>query len=234
MNDIRTNDDLMLLLDELLRDQEAFWNGFYTDREKPVPFFVNAPDESLVRYFVNGRMKPGKVLDIGCGPGRNSIYFAKQGCEVDAVDISQVSLDWARERAEEQGLNINFIHSSIFDMEIIPGSYDIVYDGGCLHHIPPHRRIMYIPLIERSLKPGGLFGITVMRGGCELGGSEMSDLEVYQGQSMKGGLAYPPERLRELFVKAFDVIELRTMKEMAPDAPVFGRDFLCVGLFKKR
>jgi 2-polyprenyl-3-methyl-5-hydroxy-6-metoxy-1,4-benzoquinol methylase len=99
---ILTNNDLMLMLDELLRDQEAFWDEFYTDREKPVPFFVNAPDESLVKHFENGRMKSGRVLDIGCGPGRNSIYFARQGCEVDAVDISRVSLDWARERAEEQ------------------------------------------------------------------------------------------------------------------------------------
>jgi hypothetical protein len=36
------------------------------------------------------------------------------------------------------------------------GPYDLIYDSGCLHHLPPHRRISYLALLERALAPGGL------------------------------------------------------------------------------
>lgn len=65
----------------------------YSDRNRPIPFFVNTPDENLVQYFKNNWIAPGgKVLELGCGPGRNAIYFAKQEFEVDAVDLSEEAL----------------------------------------------------------------------------------------------------------------------------------------------
>ncbi|MEV4440917.1 SAM-dependent methyltransferase, partial [Streptomyces sp. NPDC049577] len=94
--DIRTVDDVLRLLDELF-PQEAdrwtegaasWWDGFYRDRAKPVPFFVAKPDESLVSYLDRGLLAPGRALDLGCGPGRNAIHRAALGFEGDAVDHS--------------------------------------------------------------------------------------------------------------------------------------------------
>ncbi|WP_265340988.1 class I SAM-dependent methyltransferase [Bacillus mycoides] len=137
-----------------------FWDDFYSNREKGIPFFANKPDENLVKYFEGKLLNPGKVLELGCGPGRNAIYFAKKGCLVDAVDLSQESIQWATERAKEQNVNVNFICDNIFDLQIEEGAYDIVYDSGCLHHIAPHRRISYINLVKKALKPNGHFAIT--------------------------------------------------------------------------
>jgi len=39
-----------------------------------------------------GTFKPGKVLDIGCGRGRNSIYLAEKGYEVEGIDFSETSI----------------------------------------------------------------------------------------------------------------------------------------------
>ncbi|MFB5089813.1 class I SAM-dependent methyltransferase, partial [Psychrobacillus sp. PGGUH221] len=83
---------------------------FYSDRERGVPFFANFPDENLVSYFEKSLFIPGKVLELGCGPGRNAIYFAEKGCTVDAVDLSQESLKWAEERANEKSVSVNFIN----------------------------------------------------------------------------------------------------------------------------
>jgi len=93
-------EDILIMLDSLLKEQSRFdWDTFYSEREKPVPFFVNAPDENLVQYFKNNLLSPGgRVLELGCGPGRNAIYFAKQGYEVDAVDLSKEALQWGKER----------------------------------------------------------------------------------------------------------------------------------------
>lgn len=65
---ITTYEDLLNMLDSLLREPTAFWNDFYEDREKGVPFFENFPDENLVTYFNGGLIGPVKVLELGCGP----------------------------------------------------------------------------------------------------------------------------------------------------------------------
>lgn len=231
---IYTTDDLLNMLDSLLRDEGKWWDGFYSDRDKGIPFFVNVPDESLVNWFERGLIKPGRVLELGCGPGRNAVYMAKQGCEVDAVDVSPVAIEWAKERARDAGVEVNFTCDSIFNLAINPESYDIVYDAGCFHHIPPHRRLQFVPLIARALKPGGLFCLTCMNLDKEMGGSDISDWEVYRGLSMKGGLGYTLERLRTIFCGRFEEIELRQMQEINQPAESFGKDFLWVGLFKKR
>lgn len=42
---------LLKMLDSMLREPENFWNAFYKDRQKPIPFFTESPDEHLVKYF---------------------------------------------------------------------------------------------------------------------------------------------------------------------------------------
>jgi cyclopropane fatty-acyl-phospholipid synthase-like methyltransferase len=90
---------------DLLIEESSFdWNKFYAERERKVPFFVNSPDENLVKYFEEKKIKAGKVLELGCGPGRNAIYLSEIGCTVDAVDISQEALDWGAERGKKKTL----------------------------------------------------------------------------------------------------------------------------------
>lgn len=68
------------MLDSLIKEENRFnWDNFYSDRERKVPFFENKPDENLAEYFQTGKIEPGNVLELGCGPGRNAIYFAENG-----------------------------------------------------------------------------------------------------------------------------------------------------------
>lgn len=220
------------MLDSLLREPTGFWNEFYSNREKGIPFFVNKPDENLVDYFNEGLMKPGNVLELGSGPGRNAIYFADKGCRVDAVDLSEESIEWAKERANERRVEVNFIHNNIFDVQINEGSYDIVYDSGCFHHIAPHRRSSYIELVLKALKPGGHFAITCFVEGGELGGSDITDWEVYRQKSLNGGLGFTEEKLRTIF-ESLNEIEIRKMREAGETEEVFGVSALWTALFRK-
>ncbi|WP_144568703.1 class I SAM-dependent methyltransferase [Bacillus pseudomycoides] len=229
---ISSYEDLLDMLDSLLREPTQFWDDFYSNREKGVPFFTNKPDENLVNYFEKKLLNPGKVLELGCGPGRNAIYFAEKGCLVDAVDLSQESIQWATERAKEKNVNINFIYNNIFDLQIEEGTYDIVYDSGCFHHIAPHRRMSYINLVKKALKPGGYFAITCFVQGGELGGADITDWEVYKLQSLKGGLGFTDKKLRAIF-KGFSEVEIRRMKEVKQSNKVFGVSGLWTALFTK-
>ncbi|CAM5200045.1 Methyltransferase family protein OS=Ureibacillus acetophenoni OX=614649 GN=SAMN05877842_1131 PE=4 SV=1 [Ureibacillus acetophenoni] len=225
-------EDLLDMLDSLLREPTEFWNNFYSDRNKEIPFFTDSPDENLVSYFDNNIMKPGRVLELGCGPGRNAIYFAQKGCTIDAVDLSDVSLKWAEDRANNKNVSINFINKDIFDLNIEDGTYDIVYDSGCFHHIAPHRRMSYINLVKRALKPNGYFAITCFIEGGKFGGAQISDWEVYRLRSLKGGLGYTEEKLRFIF-KDFKEIKIRKMNVFDPPNAVFGVPDFLTALFQK-
>jgi SAM-dependent methyltransferase len=148
------------------------------------------------------------------------------------VDLSQETLKWAEERAIEKNVNINFINKNIFDLDIKDGSYDIVYDSGCFHHIAPHRRMSYIKLVKRALKPNGYFAITCFAEGGELGGANISDWEVYRLRSLQGGLGYTEEKLRSIF-RDFNEIEIRKMRVIEQPNDVVGVPDFLTALFQK-
>lgn len=229
---IYTTDDLLDVLDEVLVGDDATrWNEFFADRARPIPFFVDYPDESLAGWLAGGRLHPGRVLELGCGHGRNALYLASQGCTVDAVDLSAEALGWARQRAEAAGAMVTFQNCSIFDAVIEPEAYDLVYDSGCLHHLPPHRRQSYVSLVNRALKPGGHFGLTCFR---PEGGSGLTDQQVYERVTLGGGLGYTEDQLRHLWDRApFSVQVLRQMAKTGGGGPHFGEDFLWVLLAAK-
>lgn len=112
--DIRTVDDVLRLLDGLFAPEAdrwtanagSWWDGFYSDRSRPVPFFVAKPDEHLVSYLDRGLITPGRALDLGAGPGRKALHLAWAGFTVDAVDLSPAATAWAMDRAREADAEI--------------------------------------------------------------------------------------------------------------------------------
>lgn len=233
---IKDHEDLYKLLDSQFKSSTHFWDPFYSDRERAVPFFNNKPDESLNSYVKKGMIQKGKALELGCGPGRNALFLGANGFEVDAMDISQVAIDWAKERAAELSLDIHFKCQSVFEISPI-NEYDLIYDSGCMHGLLPHRRIQYLKMIHDGLKSGGYFGLTCFAPGFGgLGGPEfeLSDWDVYEERSTKGGLAFTEEKIRYLLSDYFECIELRMMKEMDKDSELFGVPFLWTSLWRKK
>lgn len=230
---IRTQDDILNMLDALLREPTAFWDSFYEDRMKRIPFFVDKPDENLVAYVEQTQLPLTRVLELGSGPGRNALYLAERGSQVDAIDLAQSSIDWANERANERQLDVRFRQGNLFELSIEDAAYDFVYDSGCFHHIAPHRRHDYIRVVTDALRPGGCFALTCFVEGGQYGGSDMTDWDVYRQRSLQGGLGFTEDKLRSIF-DTFDVLEIRLMQEAAPTDPVFGLSGLWTALFQKR
>lgn len=226
-----SSDGDLAALDALLVGRENdWWDTFYANRAKPCPFFVASPDESLASWVRDGLVRSGRALDLGCGHGRNAVFMASHGFSVEAVDYAQAAIEWARERVKETGTTVQLRHQSVFDLDIRSGSYDLVYDSGCFHHLPPHRRQRYVELVVDALKPGGWFGLTCFR---PEGGSGYSDEEVYANRSMRGGLGYSEERLREIWSQGLQVRVMRQMVQTEAGSGLFGADFLWVLLAQK-
>ncbi len=228
---IYTDDDVLAMLDALLAGREEdWWDGFYEDRAKPCPFFVNAPDESLAHWVEEGLIRPGNAIDLGCGGGRNAIFLARRGFAAEGVDYSRKAIAWAEERVKDAGVDVQLRCQSVFALDCAPGSFDLVYDSGCFHHLPPHRRRSYVELVTKALKPGGWFGLTCFR---PEGGSGFDDLEVYERRSLGGGLGYAEERLRAIWSHGLEVRDLRQMRQADVASGLFGVDFLWVMLARK-
>ncbi|MBY8881914.1 class I SAM-dependent methyltransferase [Actinacidiphila acidipaludis] len=241
---IRTVEDVLALLDGLFAPEadrwtegggSAWWDGFYADPAKPVPFFVDKPDENLAGCLDRGLVaRGGRALDLGCGPGRNAVFLAAQGFEVDAVDLSPSAIAWAAERARAAGVEsrVHFHRGDAFTPDAVgrAGSYDLICDSGCFHHLPPHRRISYLALLDRVLAPGGHLALTCFASGAM--GSELSDAAFYREGRLHGGLAYTPASLRAIF-SAFTVRESRRMRHEPPSSPHFGHPFLWTALFQR-
>ncbi|WP_269859154.1 class I SAM-dependent methyltransferase [Streptomyces sp. RPT161] len=237
--DVRSVDDLLKLLDSLFvpatdrwTDGAAtWWDDFYADRARPVPFFVAKPDESLVSYLDRGLIAPGRALDLGCGPGRNAVHLASRGFRVDAVDLSPTAIEWAEERAREAGVDIGYHCGDAFALTgELTGPYDLIVDSGCFHHLPPHRRISYRALLDRSLAPGGHLALTCFAAGTM--GCELADIDLYREFCLHGGLGYSRHALRWIFADLTE-IELRRMRDEPPDSECFGEHFLWAALFQR-
>jgi tellurite methyltransferase len=90
----------------------------------------------------------GKALDIASGEGRNAIFLAQNGFEVDAVDISEKGLKKAQKLAREGGVKINTLLVDLDQYQIEKGRYGLIANFYFLR-----RRL--IPKIKKGLKKGG-------------------------------------------------------------------------------
>ncbi len=96
-----------------------FWNErFSTDKyiygKNPNKFFKEQID----------KLKPGRLLLLGEGEGRNSVYAAIKGWEVDAVDFSQTAKEKALKLAKKNNVNINYTISNLTDFIPRENCYD--------------------------------------------------------------------------------------------------------------
>jgi len=109
--------------------------------------------------FLDRYIKPGKkILDIGGGPGRYSIYLAEKGCDVTLLDLSDANVAFAKERVVEQGLSIKTLcGDACFADTLINDKYDHVLLMGPLYHLPDEAdRIKTVTAAMRLLKTNGL------------------------------------------------------------------------------
>ena len=119
------------------------WNARYEAGE----YAARTHPSALLAAWID-RLPRGRALDVACGRGRNAIHLAANGYAVDAMDISDVALARARERADAAGVAVNWIEADLERPDIARDAYDVVVIA----------RFLNRPLIPRlidALRPGG-------------------------------------------------------------------------------
>ena len=101
-----------------------------------------------------------KLLDIGSGEGRDSVFFAQNGYGVTGFDSSAQGVRKSLAWADELGLSIEFFQADITECRL-HDSYDVVFSSGALHYIPPPLREEILSNYKRFTTEDGLHAFTV-------------------------------------------------------------------------
>jgi tellurite methyltransferase len=123
--------------DQTRWDKRFKGKGFALGKE-PNPFL-----KKHLRY-----LPKGKAFDIAAGEGRNAVFLAQHGFDVDAIDISEKGLKKARQLARKMGVKIQTILSDLDDYSIEKEAYDLIADFYFLKR-------SLIPKMKKGLKKGG-------------------------------------------------------------------------------
>src|SRR5262245_26924460 len=104
--------------------------------------------EGLVLRECRGK----RVLEYGCGEGRFTVRLASAGAEVHAIDISDVALETARQRAAAQSLDVDFRLMDASRLQFEEGTFDLICGRSILHHLDLQRAWSEV---ARTLAPDG-------------------------------------------------------------------------------
>ena len=130
---------------------KPFWEQTYRNME--VSTFLKGPTVDVNEYYTIFPPK-ARVLDVGCGEGRNAIFLAKQGHTVDAFDLSENGIAKAERIAQAEGVSVHFFPCDLNDF-VFETDYDVVLSHGVLHLPEKEIRDRFIRRMQEHTRPGG-------------------------------------------------------------------------------
>ncbi|TDF92962.1 class I SAM-dependent methyltransferase [Paenibacillus piri] len=136
--------------------------------DETVHYEWNRLDRHKVEYELSKRymiryVKPtDRVLDLGGGPGKYSLYLSELGCDVTLADLSQNNVEFALNKAQELGLPLNAICADSRDLTAFnDGYFDHILCMGPMYHLKEENdRVKTINECLKKLKPNGLLFVS--------------------------------------------------------------------------
>ncbi len=200
-------------------DAAAMWNQRFSGEDY---FFGREPNEYL-RAKASLLAPGGRVLCVADGEGRNSVWLARQGLQVEAFDIATVGVAKARKLAADAGVAVAFHVASCDTWSWEVEACDAVVAVFVQFADPVMRARLFTNMV-RALKPGGVLilqGYTPKQLDYKTGGpGELSHL-------------YTPDLLREAFASLQTIELVEYEAELSEGAHHAGRSAL-IGLVARK
>ncbi len=130
-------------------------NDFYN--QNATPFFndtVNVDLSALYQEFLPLLAKRAHILDAGCGSGRDTHYFLKQGFQVTAFDASEALV---KKASEYTGINVSLNTFENFQCKFGTVLFDAIWACASLLHVPSDEITATFNNLAAQLKSGGIF-----------------------------------------------------------------------------
>lgn len=105
-------------------------------------------------------IRPYRVLDIGCGEGKDAVFLARCGYAVTAFDIAEQGIRKAKRLAEHNDVDVRFFRADLSDYR--PDTeYDIIFSSGVLHFLPPKQRREVCDSLKAHTADAGINALNV-------------------------------------------------------------------------
>jgi len=103
------------------------------------------------------RVPPGRALDVGCGTGDISIYLARHGWDVTAIDFATPALARARRKSAAAGVDVRFLQADATKLQAydLGAGFTLVNDSGCMHGFTDEGRDAYVRALTAMVPSGG-------------------------------------------------------------------------------
>jgi ubiquinone/menaquinone biosynthesis C-methylase UbiE len=138
------------------------------------------------------------ILDVGCGPGRDMVWFENHNINVTGVDYTQAMLELARTKVRG-----SLVQSDMRNMPFEAAGVDGIWCNASLLHLPKTDSPTALLEFKRVLKPNGILFLAVQNGE----GEHLETRAVY-GEHQRFFARYSlPEIIRMLEVAGFDILE---------------------------
>ena len=119
------------------------------------------PDFILVHFL--DLFQKGKVLDLGMGEGRNALFLAEKGFNVEGVDLSETAIKRCLQLAKERNLNIKAHVGDLRDFRIQANRYSlIIAAGAALNFLKKNEIEMIVDKMRNGVVKGGFIYISVV------------------------------------------------------------------------
>lgn len=129
---------------------KPFWEKEYLNKEKSTFGNPSKEVEEIVPFLEKG----AKILDVGCGDGRHSLYLAELGFYVDAFDISKNAIEKIDYLKRLNNLKINTYICDALEFEF-KYKYDLIIIHGVLQFIEREKQPEIIRLLKNWTNTGG-------------------------------------------------------------------------------
>ncbi|PJJ75973.1 methyltransferase family protein [Thermoflavifilum aggregans] len=127
---------------------QQFWDERYS---QPGYAYGTAPNVFFRQQI--DKLTPGRLLMPAEGEGRNGVYAAQRGWQVDAFDISEKGREKALRLAQQAGVSMRYWVGDLDSLSFPESHYDAI--GLIFAHFPASRRRVYHQRLVQLLKPGG-------------------------------------------------------------------------------
>jgi tellurite methyltransferase len=133
------------------------------EEEYKIPEYYWGIEPSKMCLSILGLLPPTRhlrLLDIGCGEGKDAVFFARNGYDVTAFDISDAGIEKAKRLADKAGVNINLFKADVLDFRLNT-NYDILFSSGVLHYINPKLRLETFDNYKKFTNSNGIHALNV-------------------------------------------------------------------------
>lgn len=127
---------------------------------RSTPDYFGAEPEALLVRFADLLDLSQPVLDVGCGQGRNTVFLARRGFSVDALDPSPVAVGQVGSLAEKKGLSVRTIHGTFQDLKNGDHRYGGILLFGLIPLLTRAEIADLASYVMRGLETGGMLFVT--------------------------------------------------------------------------